>query len=158
MTQQVEISLSGVVDALNIEDTIVTEYFENHLVNDCPSQSIAIPVLVIVGREEPGVVTLLHHQVGDWGFVVRLQLLASLPDRHQLLGQHREELALGHPVPEHDQPLRLPPVVSLVELLQQHHCDVLHVLDDFLVFVLSSVLDSHLVEYYFRMLRELQSC
>ena len=124
--------------------------FKNHLVDDCPSQRIAIPVLVVVGREEPGVVTLLHDNVRDGGLVVRLQLLARLPDRHQLLRQHCEELPLRHPVPEHDQPLWLPPIVSLVELLEQRHRDVLHILDDFLILVLSSVLDPHLcrsIEY-----------
>ena len=147
MTQQVEVSLSGVVYALHIVDSVCKLKkcsFKNHLVDDCPSQRIAISVLVVVGREEPGVVTLLHNYVRDWGLVVRLQLLARLPDRHQLLRQHCEELPLRHPVPEHDQPLWLPPVVSLVELLEQRHRDVLHILDDFLILVLSSVLDPHL--------------
>ena len=123
---------------------LLNDCFENHLIDDRTSQSISIPVLVVVGREESGVVTLLHNQVGDRGLVVRLQLLASLPDRHQLLGQDGEELTFRHPVPEDDQPLCISFVVPLVELLEQRHRDVLHILDHFLILVLSSVLDPHL--------------
>ena len=123
---------------------LVVTMFPSYLINNCACQCIAIPVLVVVCREEPGVVTLLHDQVGNRRLIVRLQLLARLPDRHQLLGQHREKLPLRHPVSKHDQPLWLPPIVSLIKLLEQRHRDVLHVLDHFFVFVLSSILDPHL--------------
>ena len=63
---------------------------------------------------------------------------------HQLGGQHREELPLGHPVTEHDQPLRLPAVVPLVELEEERLGDGAHVLDHLLVPVQPRVLDPHL--------------
>ena len=69
---------------------------------------------------------------------------------HQLRGEHGEELALGHAVPEHDQPLRLPPVVLLVELEEERLGDGPHVLDHLLVPVQPRVLDPHLVQVVLR--------
>ena len=43
---------------------------------------------VAVGTEEAGVVTLLHHDVGDARLVLLLQGDARLPDGQQLVVQH----------------------------------------------------------------------
>ena len=125
-------------------------------------------VEVEVQVQAPGVVALLHHEVGDGRLVPLLQVLARRPDRHlvgrsharllesdpggthQLRGEHGEELALGHAVPEHDQPLRLPPVVLLVELEEERLGDGPHVLDHLLVPVQPRVLDPHLVQVVLR--------
>ena len=90
----------------------------------------------------PGVVPLLDDDVGDHGLVVLLQLLAGLPHGHQLLGQHRQELALADPITVHDDLLGLPALVSGVELEQEVLGDLLHVVDDLLV--LSPILHPHL--------------
>ena len=90
----------------------------------------------------PGVVPLLDDDVGDHGLVVLLQLLAGLPHGHQLLGQHRQELALADPITVHDDLLGLPSLVGGVELDEQLLGDLLHVVDDLLV--LSSLLDPDL--------------
>ena len=87
---------------------------------------------------------LLHYQVGDRRLVIFLQLPAGLPHGDQLLGKNSKELALATPVPEHNNLLRLPPVVLLIEFLQKMPRHVLHVLDNFLVALQSHVLDPDL--------------
>ena len=51
----------------------------------CRNVSALPTLLLLVRAEEPGVVTLLHHDEGDAGLVVRLQLDASLADGSQLV-------------------------------------------------------------------------
>ena len=41
--------------------------------------------LRLVGTEQPGVVSLLHHDVGDAGLVVLLQLDAGIANSQQLI-------------------------------------------------------------------------
>ena len=76
---QVEISFSGMVDAL---------------VNDGSSQDVAVPVLILIRGKEPGVVSLLHHDEGDGRLVVGLQLRAGFPDGRQLRTEDSEELKI----------------------------------------------------------------
>ena len=117
MAEEVVVPLGGVVDAL---------------VHHRPRQRVAVlGVLVAVSGEKPdnglinyfiklknilhfmlgekhrsllpGVVTLLHHDVGDVRPVGAGHGLARPPDGRQLPRHHGLELALAHPVPEHDQ-------------------------------------------------------
>ena len=146
VAEKIEVALSGMVDPL---------------VHHSPGQSVAVAILVVVRWEEPagiereierhftskrvnlpGVVTLLHDDVGDHWLVILLQLLASLSDGHQLLRQHRQELPLAHTIAVHDDLLGLPALVRSVELDEEVLGDLLHVVDDLLV--LPSLLDSDL--------------
>ena len=87
-------------------------------------------------------VPFLDHDVGDEGLVGAVtQLRAGGSDGEQLPGHHGLELALAHPVPEHDQSPRLL-LGSHAELPQEAHDDVLHILDHLLV--LLSLLDPDL--------------
>ena len=146
VAEEVEISLGGMV---------------NPLVHHGPRPDVSVPVLVIVRWEKPEnykvksrdfikqtlprVVTLLDDDVGDHGLVVLLQLLASLSHGHQLLRQHRQELSLAHTVPVHDDLLRLPTLVSGVELDQEIFGDLLYVVDDLLILSFLLDPDLHLV-------------
>ena len=51
-------------------------------------------LLLLVGTEQSGVMTLLDHDEGDAGLVVWLQLDAGLSDGGQLVLEHMGELAL----------------------------------------------------------------
>ena len=105
---------------------------------------------------------LLHHDESDGRTVSLFHLSAGGPDGDKLLCQDGEELedvykievnnkpqlktdlALAHSVTEHDQFLRFPSVVRIVELHQQILGDVLHVDYDLLVVVQPPVLHPHL--------------
>merc|ERR1719430_1836849 len=129
MTQQVEISLCRMVDAL---------------IDHCASQSVPIPILVIVHWEEPGVMPLLHHQISDWRFIARLQLAACLSHSHQFFGQHSEKLTLANSIPVHDETFWLTAIVLFIELLQESDGYVLHILNHLFVPVQSGILDPNL--------------
>ena len=79
-------------------------------------------LVVWVGTEQPGVVSLLHHHKGDPRLVAILQLHARLPDGDELVVQDLLELTLADPVPVEDDPLRLEAgaLVELYEHLPDH--------------------------------------
>ena len=78
-------------------------------------------------------VPLLDHDVGDGGLVGAVpEPRARRADGEKLPGHHGLELALAHPVPEHDQPLG-PLSRDPLELMQQFLDDVLHILDHLLI-------------------------
>ena len=96
-------------------------------------------LLLLVGTEQSGVMTLLDHNEGDAGLVVSLQLDAGLSDGRQLVLEHVHELALAHTVPVDDDPVRLVAAGALVEhdqVLLDHGAQLL---DD----LLSVLLDPH---------------
>ena len=55
--------------------------------HDPPTSHMTHHVLV-VGTEEPGVMSLLHNNEGDARFIAVLQLHAGLTDRAELMMQH----------------------------------------------------------------------
>ena len=77
MRHQVEVSFSWMIDPL---------------VNNSSSESIIIIVLVGICMEESGVVSLLNNNKSDWRLVIFLNLLASFPDGHLLIGQNQAQV------------------------------------------------------------------
>merc|ERR1719150_3387297 len=100
----------------------------------------ALPaLLLLVGAEQSGVVSLLDHNEGDPWLVVRLQLDAGLSDSGEFVLEDVGELALTHPVPVHDDPMGLVAACALVE----HHQVLPHHLRQVLDDVLSVLLNPH---------------
>ena len=75
MTAQVEVKFCGVGDA-HVDG------------GACGDVATAACLVLAVGAEETGVVSLLHHDEGDAWAVVALQLGAGLADGPQLVTQH----------------------------------------------------------------------
>ena len=91
----------------------------------------AAALLLAVGAEEARVVALLHGDEGDARLVAGLQLHARLAYRHQLVGQHGHELALGDAVAVEYDAHRFE-VCRLVELYEQLFDHVAQLGDDLL--------------------------
>lgn len=65
-----------------------------------------LPALfLLVGAEQPRVVSFLHNDEGDAWLVIGLEFYARLSDRRQLVLQQLQKLALGHAVPVQDYPM-----------------------------------------------------
>ena len=88
--------------------------------------------------------SLLNHNEGDCWFVIRLNLGACLPHRHQFFGQNHQKLPLAATISIHDNLLRLPASILIVKFQEKVLGDLLHVLDDFL-----GTNETHVLNPYF---------
>lgn len=79
-----------------------------------------LPALfLLVGAEQPGVVTLLHHYERDARLIVRLQFDAGLADGRQFVLEQLQKLPFRHSVPIQDYPMRLVAARRFVKHYQQ---------------------------------------
>jgi hypothetical protein len=88
-------------------------------IHRCASRDVPRPagLVPVVRTEQSGVVALLHHDEGDAGPVVLLQVHAGLPDGQQLKLQNCVELSFRDPISVHHDPVWLEPSL-LVEVNQ----------------------------------------
>ena len=107
------------------------------VVNTSAGRNILILAHTVLGihRKQPGLVSLLSHDVGDGRLPVRINPGAGAPDGHQLNVEDGEELALRHPVTVENDPSWSFPFIPLQKSLDQLLSDLLHAVDHLLVLI-----------------------